>query len=74
MNILSKFGAKPPISNDIPTVFGERLPIQPWGALGYMPGVPDFHLAQGPGIGARCQGVWGGLKPPRFNHNPPAST
>ena len=29
-------GAKPLISNSIPTIFLEYLPIQSWGALGYM--------------------------------------
>ena len=47
-----ELGAKPPISNNISIIFLEYLPIQPWGALEYMPGVPEFPLAQGPSIGA----------------------
>ena len=39
-----KLGSKPLISNNVPTIFWGYFPIQPWGTLGYVPGVLEFPL------------------------------
>ena len=36
-----KLGAKPLISNNIPIIFWEYLPIRPWGSFPYMLSIPS---------------------------------